>query len=737
MKCINISHPEYKALKKSVQKLDPNMPDIIVEIYLSKWQTKNNTDEFPSAVDLLSIKKDKSSRQVPDTNLRLSEQDQQKVDKVRGVFKGVNVFVNDSIDGSARVVGKGTKRYKDLVKEGKIKEGQVAIEFNPLYMQPDTVYHEFSHIYIDLILSQDTARFERVVESLVNSPIWNEVLEKYPELDEFSFKKEVVATAMGRIAEDVLSEGQKSKLQRFIDFIINRLSRLLNLDKGVLKDNLAVKGAFKDMMSSEEIEVESMSDLLHLQDQFSKTKYTSTTESFVSDLTDHSNAVSLDDSFNEDNTQNHDYYFTTKDGKKIKIPQSVTEKVDDPSQYGELANTLGIEAMVKDGLISSKEELENNPELQTALEGYISKILKEWNRKAEIGTFLHKRAEDILTFKKLDDLNTELFDETSKETIENFDNFVRGIRSKYHGKTYTYKGKKKDRYKIFSEVRLYDAFNKVAGTIDLLIFDNKTGKISLFDFKSTNKDYYKSKDKIEKVVKQLRAYEVMLKNIFGVSVEETGVFPVQYILNENNKVESITSVPNIGNLKMEDNLSLAGLNTRTVENYTELLNQVEDAGIKFDPKMEGILNDKELERVKESLQKTRKILIRKLDAIEVSKYDKSDYNKRRRKEKEDIETLINEIDNIQQESDIINLLMSFRSNLEKIQSKYKHNYYDFYRDQKSGELVELGYNKSFYRITKDIADLDLIRSLSEFKNIVISSNVIKVNLVLKKLIMEQ
>lgn len=710
----NVYDAANKALDHLLESYSTSIKDANIEMYerLEKFYQSKLANE--------------GYQQVRDTNVRLSEQDQQKVDKLRGIFKGVHVFTNESLDGSARLVGKGTKRYKQLVEEGKIEDGQAVIEFNPMYMRSDTVYHEFAHIYIDLVLSQDLARFNRVVESLKNSPIWNEVLEKYPELDEFSFQKEVVATAMGRISDDVLSESQKSKLQRFIDFIINRLSRLLNLDKGVLKNNLSVKGAFKDMMSSEVIDVESMSDLLHLQDQFSKTKYTSSTDSFISDITDHSNAVFLDDSINEDGTQNHDYYFTTKDGEKIKIPASVTEKVDDPTQYTALAKTLAIEEMLKDGMINSVEELEGNPELQASLEGYIGKILKDWNKKAEIGTFLHKRAEDILGFNKVDDLDPNLFDETTQDTIQMFDDFIRGIRSKYHGKTFTHKGKKKDRYKILSEVRLYDAFNKVAGTIDLLIFDNKTGRISLFDFKSTNKDYYNSKEKKEKVVKQLRAYEIMLKNIFGVSVEETGVFPIQYKLNENKKVESITSVPNISNLRMGDNLSSIGLNTRTVENYTELLDQVEDAGIKFDPKMEGILNEKELQRVKDSLNKTRKILIRKLDSIEVSKYDKSDYNKRRRKEKEEIETIINEIDNIKQESDIINLLVTFKSTLEKIQSKYKNNYYEFTRDKKSGELIELSDNASFNRITKDLAELDLILSLSEFKNIVISSNIIKV-----------
>ena len=48
--CVNISHPDFKKLQK-----ETNINSFELEMIVSNWQSKNNTDEFPTAEEILKI----------------------------------------------------------------------------------------------------------------------------------------------------------------------------------------------------------------------------------------------------------------------------------------------------------------------------------------------------------------------------------------------------------------------------------------------------------------------------------------------------------------------------------------------------------------------------------------------------------------------------------------------------------------------------------------------------------
>lgn len=712
-------------------------------LYTQRLEPKNNQERRDIIGEFLSEGKNNLNQgQSSISNLRYNTSIEsvnplykKQIKEMQGIFGGVQIVINSTLEGAGRVVGKNTKRYNQMVEDGLIEDGQPVIEFNPEYMESDTVYHEFAHLFIDLVTNTDRAQFDTVVESLKGSDIWNEVLQEYAHLDELRFKKEVVATAIGMLGSERMSNAQQNAVQKFLNWLVNAVSNLLGLNRQALRNNIHLKGLFNQMMV-DGINFEGLdTDFLDTQHQFSRLKYQSSSATFISHIIEHSNAIVLDNSLDENGKEKHDYIFTLKNGKTIKAEKSTTERIDDPAQYEDLSKKITIDKMIQEGIIENTDELLNNPELQAVYESKLEELTSEWNQKAKIGTFLHKRAEDILNNNKLDELSEELFDQTTIDTIENFDSFIRGIKTRYTGYTYERDGKKRQRYHILSEVKLYDHFNKTAGTIDLLVFDEMTGKISIYDFKSTNKDYNRSIKKIEKVTKQTRAYEIMLKNIFGVSVEDMGVFPIQYTLNKDGLVNSIGTLPSFdetSSRRRNPSLSDLGINIRTVENYSDLIKDVEDAGITLDPKTNELLEKGELEKIKESLEKTRKMLIRKLDSIEYIPGIDTPANKARKKNRDSIIELINEIDNIDQQSSVLNILSNFSDILRKVNKKINSDYFKYmYRKvEKDGkeksEAFDLTDEQFFYRTTEALSNLELILSLGSFRDIIVGSNIISV-----------
>jgi hypothetical protein len=113
-----------------------------------------------------------------------------------------------------------------------IKEnGKPVIVINPNKVSKDTVVHEFAHIFIDALGGLDNSRVKAAVTQLRGTELWNSISEIYPELNEIDLAKEVLATAMGmKGAEIFSSEEKKQWWDRFIDWINERIAKLLGKD---------------------------------------------------------------------------------------------------------------------------------------------------------------------------------------------------------------------------------------------------------------------------------------------------------------------------------------------------------------------------------------------------------------------------------------------------------------------------------------------------------------------------
>lgn len=135
---------------------------------------------------------------------------------------------------------------------GAVKNKKVYI--NPNYKQEDTLIHEYAHILIDS-LGIDNPRIKAAIEKLEDTQIWNDTLELYPELDPITFRKEVLATALGKKGHEVFErEFNQNWWQRFLDWFLTAIGTKVNKSKdeieSLVNEMFKKKRSVSDLMLS-------------------------------------------------------------------------------------------------------------------------------------------------------------------------------------------------------------------------------------------------------------------------------------------------------------------------------------------------------------------------------------------------------------------------------------------------------------------------------------------------------
>ena len=102
----------------------------------------------------------------------------------------------------------------------------ITVRFNPDLTREDTAYHEFGHIYIDM-LGIDNPVVASAIKQLRGTSLYARVAQNYPELSDASLDKEVLATAIG-IEGAKITRKNPSKLQILINRIFREFAKLLN-----------------------------------------------------------------------------------------------------------------------------------------------------------------------------------------------------------------------------------------------------------------------------------------------------------------------------------------------------------------------------------------------------------------------------------------------------------------------------------------------------------------------------
>lgn len=144
---------------------------------------------------------------------------------VKDLQKNINmdVVMNPDMDVSGRVI--------------KVN-GDHRIEINPNLLQSDTIIHEFGHVYIDLLGGLDNPIIRAGVNRLKGSELETELRQKYPDISEEKFQKELLSTAIGMEGVKIFqSNSQKAGLiQKWIDAFFRNLKKLIGIKENVAKE---------------------------------------------------------------------------------------------------------------------------------------------------------------------------------------------------------------------------------------------------------------------------------------------------------------------------------------------------------------------------------------------------------------------------------------------------------------------------------------------------------------------
>jgi hypothetical protein len=162
----------------------------------------------------------------------------QKIDLLKSAFKNagieVEIILDDSLEENANI------EY--------VSKDKAVIRINPNKNFKDTIPHEFSHLYIDL-LGYNHPLVQSAIEQLKESKsdLFELIKEKYPELSNEELEKELLVTVMGFKSEDVFKDMELKSKNR-LTFLINRIFRAIAEIFGKKPD--FAKQLFENMVSS-------------------------------------------------------------------------------------------------------------------------------------------------------------------------------------------------------------------------------------------------------------------------------------------------------------------------------------------------------------------------------------------------------------------------------------------------------------------------------------------------------
>jgi len=358
--------------------------------------------------------------------------------------------------------------------------GKTTVKFNSKNARKDSVFHEFSHLFVDLL--QNDRVLKKGIENLRGSELWKQVAALYKELNDEQLGKEVLTTAIGIEAQKLYDERVKirnlkkgtilDKIKGWAAWFSNAI-RMIGVNLGI-NDDTTLKLAYALTGSKKRFV---LTGKLSSKVQKQKTD--------ISDLIKRGEKLGK--------TEDESSYIIpkelTKDGKEDVVINRVTTAID------ELRGIFDKDSVIESLLKNRKGEWAN----------FVSKEDLEtfWADKREEGTGIHNITEDYIKARtagksREDSINAALSNlykpeggldadgirfysgmdqKLVKGYINNIADFIESLIEKD--------------YELFPEVKVFDEEMGVGGTIDLLI-RRPDGKYMIYDWKT--KEYGKFDD---------------------------------------------------------------------------------------------------------------------------------------------------------------------------------------------------------------------------------------------------
>jgi len=108
-------------------------------------------------------------------------------------------------------------------------DDEVTIIYNPNTVSTDSIFHEFGHLYVELIT--ETGFIEAGVAQLKDTKIWKRVQKLYPHYSGTKLANEVLTTAIGEYARDM----DKSPIRFWLTRLFDRVAKLFGISQNVAR----------------------------------------------------------------------------------------------------------------------------------------------------------------------------------------------------------------------------------------------------------------------------------------------------------------------------------------------------------------------------------------------------------------------------------------------------------------------------------------------------------------------
>lgn len=439
------------------------------------------------------------------------------------------------------------------------------IVINPELAFSDVVFHEFGHLYIEMLGGIENQEVYNAIELLRESTLWDKVAKKYPELSEQDLGKEVLATALGIEGNNIYENSTKETIwQRIKNAFIRAIDAMFGNSRGYNAiEQLASKMIDSSIKKSSTLSYNSLIDQnrkLYIDDPTP-----ANIDKFFKGLTDKYKLREEDHVYiNQETNEVHDksssalaknlspgssnhnkkgYYeidldeeFTlTKDNwKRIfsesRIPwsldQALTEYFD-----GELSSGL---------LMSNKDEAKSwyTFYMEKQADVLLADIDDDIVRDLEV---INDRAKEIEYSKSLSTMIGNDVHEALENYINNFEDFAEdeypfpgNIQDTENLELFKSVSKiiregKKNGSKFYTEQVLFNETSKTPGTADLIEI-TKEGKFRIYDFKTTKSFKYRGEPKSDYMMYIYPGYLNQLI-IYSTMLEDYNLEPAENHLN--------------------------------------------------------------------------------------------------------------------------------------------------------------------------------------------------------------
>lgn len=155
--------------------------------------------------------------------------------KLRAISKALNanIILDENFEGRAALLSDNSHQVRRAREQG---DNRPIIIMNPNFLLSDTVFHEFGHLYIEL-LGTDDKLVKEAIYLLAGTKLHERVAKEYPELNGIELDKEVLATALGMEADMIFARSIEKLVwwQNILRGMMDFLKRTFNIDQDALQ----------------------------------------------------------------------------------------------------------------------------------------------------------------------------------------------------------------------------------------------------------------------------------------------------------------------------------------------------------------------------------------------------------------------------------------------------------------------------------------------------------------------